>query len=145
MTDSFIVYLIKRVTWMPRMGQEIEYIVASPPALQELLGISNQAAKRLTHLRGIEVCLFPDNSKAYFIVKLKDGTDEDWLAEYRAEPSPTSARWREIGFRYRRPRTEPGDVMVKPLHKGFLKANEAVELQPRAEIEIVGQEKKDEA
>jgi len=103
MKGDFIVYLIKRVNWMPRMGQEIEYIVASPPALQDLLGISSQAARRITHLRGIEVCLSPDNSKAYFIVKLKDGTDENWLAEYREEPEPTWARWKEIGFRYRRP------------------------------------------
>ena len=125
--SEFIVYFIKRVNTLPRMGEEIQHIVSNPRTLRRL-GLPEYSA----WIRGYQVALFSGKTPCFLVNRSDTGKHEDWLEDYQLEPEPDwnlmcfLNRMREMRKPYRTTRrgpdgrlvsVEPGDVTGKPLFR----------------------------
>jgi hypothetical protein len=81
--SKFIVYFIKRVNTLPRMGEEIEHIMSNPRTLRRL-GLPEYGA----WIRGYQVALFSGKTSCFLVKRSDTGKHEDWLEDYELDPEP---------------------------------------------------------
>jgi hypothetical protein len=87
MSPAFIVYFIKRVNTLPRMGAEIDFVAMNQAAAQAL---DVPQCWRTGFIRGIPILMVPGAAGGpLFIVKRKDtGNHEEWMEDYELDPDP---------------------------------------------------------